>query len=170
MVRTRAAAAAAAAHAALAAEAPPVPNSAAAAKTVAGLPSVKQHVSTPKVLTAPPLFLARFCAGWVHCSLGTIAVSLLEKQKRWPDAVELLRLLLGGNACVGRRGEWWERLAINLEHQGLPEQALEVRQVYTMAYLTPVNHTAAVPTAYARIKLVCQMLEAANSVVYQFES
>jgi hypothetical protein len=41
--------------------------------------------------------------------------------------VQLLRLLLGGNGCVARRGDWWERLAINLEHQGLAEQALEVR-------------------------------------------
>ncbi|WIA16211.1 hypothetical protein OEZ85_012924 [Tetradesmus obliquus] len=64
-------------------------------------------------------------AGWVHASLGTVAVSLLEKQKRWGEAVELLRLLLGGNGCVVRRGDWWERLAINLEHQGLAEQALE---------------------------------------------
>jgi hypothetical protein len=41
--------------------------------------------------------------------------------------LQLLRLLLGGNGCVSRRGDWWERLAINLEHQGLAEQALEVR-------------------------------------------
>jgi hypothetical protein len=40
--------------------------------------------------------------------------------------VELLRVLLGGNACVGRRGEWWTRLAINLEHLGRTEDALEV--------------------------------------------
>lgn len=74
----------------------------------------------------PPLFFARFCAGWVHASLGTVAVSLLERQKRWQEAVELLRLLLGGNACVGRRGDWWTRLAINLEHLGRTEDALEV--------------------------------------------
>jgi Fanconi-associated nuclease 1 len=74
----------------------------------------------------PPLFFARFCAGWVHASLGTVAVSLLERQRRWGDAVELLRLLLGGNACVGRRGDWWTRLAINLEHLGRTEDALEV--------------------------------------------
>jgi hypothetical protein len=43
--------------------------------------------------------------------------------------VQLLRLLLGGNGCVARRGDWWERLAINLEHMGLAEQALEVRRV-----------------------------------------
>lgn len=37
----------------------------------------------------PPLFLARFRAGWVHASLGTVAVSCLEKQKRWEEAVEV---------------------------------------------------------------------------------
>eukprot|EP00775_Hariotina_reticulata_P006708 gene6708-6929_t len=57
--------------------------------------------------------------------LGTVAASLLEKQKRWGEASEVLRLLLGGNACVTRRGDWWTRLAINLEHQGQVEQALE---------------------------------------------
>jgi hypothetical protein len=64
----------------------------------------------------------------VFASLGTVAVSILEKQKRWSEASEVLRLLLGGNACVTRRGDWWTRLAINLEHQGLVEQALEVGQ------------------------------------------
>jgi Fanconi-associated nuclease 1 len=62
----------------------------------------------------------------VHASLGTVAVSLLEKRKAWGEACELLRLLLGGNACVARRGEWWSRLAINLQHLGRTEDALEV--------------------------------------------
>lgn len=84
----------------------------------------------------PPLFFARFCAGWVFASLGTVAVSLLEKQKRWIEAVDLLRLLLGGNACVGRRGDWWTRLAINLEHLHRTEDALEVS-----ARTIPVPHT-----------------------------
>jgi hypothetical protein len=43
--------------------------------------------------------------------------------------LQLLRLLLGGNGCVARRGDWWQRLAINLEHLGLAEQALEVRML-----------------------------------------
>jgi Fanconi-associated nuclease 1 len=55
-----------------------------------------------------------------------VVVSLLEQQQRWGEAVELLQLLLGGNACVGRRGEWWARLAIDLEHLGQEEAALEV--------------------------------------------
>jgi hypothetical protein len=71
----------------------------------------------------------------VHASLGTVAVSLLERQKRWEEAVELLRLLLGGNACVGRRGDWWTRLAINLEHLGRTEDALEVRWCWMWFWL-----------------------------------
>ena len=29
--------------------------------------------------------------------------------------------------CPGRRGEWWGRLCLDLEHLGRAEQALEVR-------------------------------------------
>lgn len=58
--------------------------------------------------------------------MGTVAASLLERQKKWDEAIDVLRLLLGGNACVGRRGDWWTRLAINLEHLGRTEDALEV--------------------------------------------
>jgi Fanconi-associated nuclease 1 len=72
------------------------------------------------------MFLARFTAAWVYAEMGTVAVALLEKQQQYRGAVELLQLLLGGNACVGRRGEWWTRLAINLEHLGQAEDALEV--------------------------------------------
>lgn len=122
VVRTRASAAALAVHAASTAVAAPEFHQAAA---VMEWP-VSNREAPPAAVSDRPLFLARFCAGWVHGSLGTVAVSLLEKQKRWSEAVDLLQLLLGGNACVGRRGEWWERLAVNLEHQGLPEQALEV--------------------------------------------
>lgn len=42
-------------------------------------------------------FLLRFSAAWVHTSMATLGVSILEKQKRHCDACELLRKLLGGN-------------------------------------------------------------------------
>uniref|UniRef100_A0A383VBR8 Fanconi-associated nuclease n=1 Tax=Tetradesmus obliquus TaxID=3088 RepID=A0A383VBR8_TETOB len=108
-----------------------VAGSAGSVAIIPGLPSSSSAAAAAAAAAGqaaavlPPLWLARFSAGWVHASLGTVAVSLLEKQKRWGEAVELLRLLLGGNGCVARRGDWWERLAINLEHQGLAEQALE---------------------------------------------
>jgi hypothetical protein len=63
-----------------------------------------------------PLFFARFTAGWLYASMGTVAASILEKRRDYAAAVDLLRLLLGGNACPARRGAWWTRLSINLEH------------------------------------------------------
>lgn len=63
-----------------------------------------------------PLFFARFTAGWLYASMGTVAASILEKRRDYAAAVDLLRLLLGGNACLARRGAWWTRLSINLEH------------------------------------------------------
>ncbi|KAI8462547.1 MAG: hypothetical protein J3K34DRAFT_462867 [Monoraphidium minutum] len=82
-------------------------------------PAAAAATTTPPPAPPPPsrpLFFARFCAGWVYASLGTVAASLLERERRYGDAVELLQLLLGGNACPGRRGEWWARLSIDLEH------------------------------------------------------
>ena len=64
----------------------------------------------------------------MYASLGTVAASLLERERRYAEAVELLQLLLGGNACVARRGMWWLRLSINLEHLGQADAALETAE------------------------------------------
>lgn len=40
-------------------------------------------------------WLMRFTAGWVFCAMGTAGVSLLEKQRRYGEACDRLRLLLG---------------------------------------------------------------------------
>ena len=32
----------------------------------------------------------------------------------------------GGVCCLRRRGEWWTRLSLDLEHLGRPDQSLEV--------------------------------------------
>jgi hypothetical protein len=41
--------------------------------------------------------------------MATVGVSLLERGKRYEEAVELLHCLLGGNCSPARRGEWWLR-------------------------------------------------------------
>ncbi|CAD7696975.1 unnamed protein product [Ostreobium quekettii] len=79
------------------------------------------HANQPK----PPLFLARFCSAWVHVGMATVGVSILEKRRQYRQAVEHLRSLLGGNCCPSRRGYWWNRLAVNLEHIGRHDEALE---------------------------------------------
>ncbi|KXZ52525.1 hypothetical protein GPECTOR_9g569 [Gonium pectorale] len=73
-------------------------------------------------------FLARFCAAWVYASMGTVGVSLLERQRRYPEAVALLRSLLRGRCCPGRRGEWWTRMSLDLQHLGREEEALQVAE------------------------------------------
>lgn len=91
----------------------------------------QQHLEQPPSMlldcsSSCPLFLARFCCAWVYTGMATIGVSLLEKQRDYQAAIDLIQLLLGGNCCPGRRGEWWCRLSINLEHLGDVDAALEV--------------------------------------------
>lgn len=75
-----------------------------------------------------PRVFASYSAGWVYASLGTVAVSLLERQRDYQAAVDLLQLLLGGNACPARRGCWWLRLSINHEHLKDVDTALETAE------------------------------------------
>jgi hypothetical protein len=60
---------------------------------------------TPDLLgeAAVPLFLARFDAAWIYAELTTMYVSHLERVREYELACDLLRALLGGSACPGRR-------------------------------------------------------------------
>ncbi|KAK9865184.1 hypothetical protein WJX84_006907 [Apatococcus fuscideae] len=73
-------------------------------------------------------FLMRYTAGWIYTAMATAGVSLLEKQRRYDDAAAELRQLLGGVCCPGRRGEWWVRLSLDIEHCNRPEESLEVAE------------------------------------------
>ena len=42
-------------------------------------------------------YLRCYTAGWVYTMMATLCVSLLEKQRKYDEAIELLRQLLG--AC-----------------------------------------------------------------------
>jgi fanconi-associated nuclease 1 len=75
-----------------------------------------------------PLFLRRFDAGWVYCQMATVGVSLLERRREHRAAADRLQQLLGGACCPSRRGLWWERLSMNLDHLGRREDALEVAE------------------------------------------
>lgn len=120
------------------------------------LSSLPTHRAPPQDRSGTAAFLRQYHAGWVYSIMGTIGVGLLERQRRYEDAIHRLQQLLGGLlACVpagswqaalappdaslasdvlvltwpaagaslaggcfcrSRRGEWWERLAINMEH------------------------------------------------------
>ena len=59
-------------------------------------PPAKPGSRTGKTLIhADCPFLMRFTAAWVYVAMATAGVSLLEKQKEYETACDLLRQLLG---------------------------------------------------------------------------
>ncbi|GLJ08447.1 hypothetical protein SUGI_0088930 [Cryptomeria japonica] len=74
------------------------------------------------------IFLAHFSAAWVHTKILTLGVSVLEHERRYEEAVELLKSLLSRNCCPGQRGYWTLRLSVDLEHMGQIEESLAVAE------------------------------------------
>jgi len=75
-----------------------------------------------------PAFLRQYSARWLYCVQATVGVSILERQKNYPTAIERIQQLLGGHDCSERRGHWWIRLSTDLEHVGRPTDALELAE------------------------------------------
>ncbi|XP_071794297.1 fanconi-associated nuclease 1-like [Asterias amurensis] len=91
----------------------------------------QQIRKTPTILNhdlSLPVFLRRFTASWTYTRIMYTGVEILQKMRRYPDAVDVLqRLLDQTNYCTASRGRWWERLALNLDqHLKRSEQALDV--------------------------------------------
>lgn len=70
------------------------------------------------------MFLSRFSAPWVYTKILTLGVSVLERERRYEEAIELLKGLLSRSYCPGQRGYWTLRLSIDLEHMGHLEESL----------------------------------------------
>ncbi|KAI5068304.1 hypothetical protein GOP47_0016649 [Adiantum capillus-veneris] len=73
-------------------------------------------------------FLARFSATWVFATIVTVGVSVLERERRYAEAVCHLEQLLNQPCCPGRRGYWTVRLSMDLEHLGYKEESLQVAE------------------------------------------
>ncbi|KAF7658752.1 hypothetical protein LDENG_00008420 [Lucifuga dentata] len=73
-----------------------------------------------------PVFLRSFTAGWAYTRILSRGVEILQRLRRYGEAVEQLQsLLLQSVYCPDSRGRWWERLALNLhQHLKQPEQAI----------------------------------------------
>ncbi|XP_013719935.2 fanconi-associated nuclease 1 homolog isoform X1 [Brassica napus] len=69
-----------------------------------------------------------FTAPWVYSKMVLLGVSFLENQKRYNQAVYLLRRLLSCFNCDGRRGYWTVRLSTDLENMGRPNESLSVAE------------------------------------------
>ncbi|XP_021844251.1 fanconi-associated nuclease 1 homolog isoform X1 [Spinacia oleracea] len=73
-------------------------------------------------------FLQRFSAAWVNSKVVLLGVSFHEQERRYQDAIKLLKLLLNCYTSDGRRGYWTLRLSIDLEHTGCIEESLSVAE------------------------------------------
>ncbi|XP_038072223.1 fanconi-associated nuclease 1-like [Patiria miniata] len=87
----------------------------------------------PKILDHDlklPDFLRRYTAAWTYTRIAYTGVEILQKQRRYAEAVDALRgLLARTNYCCDSRGRWWDRLALNLDqHLKKPEEALDAVQ------------------------------------------
>jgi Fanconi-associated nuclease 1 len=94
--------------------------------------------STSSITT--PSWQQCFCASWVHVTIARQGISLLEKHKRYADAIELIQVLLGRPEQPSKRGDWWNRFAIDLEHMGKVETSLEIAETALADKWVRVGH------------------------------
>nr|XP_011462554.1 PREDICTED: fanconi-associated nuclease 1 homolog [Fragaria vesca subsp. vesca] len=89
------------------------------------------HLSNPvKSLTSEAMapFLAHFSATFVYSKVVLLGISFLERERRYSDAIYLLKRLLNCFAQDRRRGYWTLRLSIDLEHMGYLNESLLVAE------------------------------------------
>ena len=70
-------------------------------------------------------FRRRFEPDWVRAKIATVGITLLERHGRLTDAVAMLTRLLSCPICPERRGTWYLRLIINLNHLGRLKEATQ---------------------------------------------
>ncbi|XP_078172244.1 zinc ion binding/nucleic acid binding/hydrolase isoform X2 [Carex rostrata] len=74
-----------------------------------------------------PRFFSCFTAWWVYTKVLTLGVSVYERERRYEDAIRILKSLLE-RTRDSRRGYWTLRLSINLEHKGYFNESLMVAE------------------------------------------
>ncbi|XP_050237800.1 fanconi-associated nuclease 1 homolog isoform X2 [Mercurialis annua] len=72
--------------------------------------------------------LSCFSASWVYSKVVFLGISFLEHERRYQDAIGMLKRLLACFPCDRRRGYWILRLSIDLEHIGCPNDSLLVAE------------------------------------------
>ncbi|GFS30207.1 zinc ion binding/nucleic acid binding/hydrolase [Actinidia rufa] len=73
-------------------------------------------------------YMSCFSASWVYSKVVLLGVSFLEREKRYNDAIDLLKQLLINFTSDGRRGYWTLRLSVDLEHVGCLNESLSVAE------------------------------------------
>lgn len=76
-----------------------------------------------------PDFLLQFDPGWVLATIIWEGLAYLEKERLYKPAVQILHKLLMTDYTRHRRGRWWIRLVIDLEHLDESELGKRVCEV-----------------------------------------
>ncbi|KAF0901621.1 hypothetical protein E2562_003591 [Oryza meyeriana var. granulata] len=89
--------------------------------------------TTPKEENAtmaepPPSFFSRFSASWVYPKILTLGVSVYERDRRYTDAIRILKRLLSTVSSDRKRGYWTLRLSVDLEHMNRPNESLSIAE------------------------------------------
>ncbi|XP_020253347.1 fanconi-associated nuclease 1 homolog isoform X2 [Asparagus officinalis] len=77
---------------------------------------------------SPPAFFSRFSASWVYSKVLSLGVSVFERERRYEDAIRLLKDLLSQITRDSRRGYWTLRLSIDLEHINRVNESLAIAE------------------------------------------
>ncbi|MCL7050723.1 hypothetical protein MKW94_002963 [Papaver nudicaule] len=73
-------------------------------------------------------FHSSFSDSYIYSKVVTLGISYLERERRYEDAIRLLKGLLDRVTCGGRRGYWTLRLSVDLEHMGRLNESLTVAE------------------------------------------
>uniref|UniRef100_A0A0D9WME6 Fanconi-associated nuclease n=1 Tax=Leersia perrieri TaxID=77586 RepID=A0A0D9WME6_9ORYZ len=76
----------------------------------------------------PPSFFSRFSASWVYPKILTLGVSVYERDRRYTDAIRILKRLLSTVSSDRKRGYWTLRLSVDLEHMNQPNESLSIAE------------------------------------------
>ncbi|XP_077988442.1 fanconi-associated nuclease 1-like [Glandiceps talaboti] len=88
---------------------------------------MRQDPEIHRFNTSLPMFLRCYTTSWIYTRILGLGVEILQKLRRYGEAVEKLRELLNQDTyCVRARGRWWDRLALNLDqHLKKPSKSLD---------------------------------------------
>ena len=90
----------------------------------------ERAAAQPATRSEAPSFVYRFRAAYWEARIRTQAVDLLEQRKRYWEAALLLRELLCCPAVyASKRGHWWFRLSVDLDHLKLKESSLRAAEL-----------------------------------------
>uniref|UniRef100_A0A0E0DXS0 Fanconi-associated nuclease n=1 Tax=Oryza meridionalis TaxID=40149 RepID=A0A0E0DXS0_9ORYZ len=76
----------------------------------------------------PPSFFSRFSASLVYSKILTLGASVYERDRRYTDAIRVLKRLLSTVASDRKRGYWALRLSVDLEHMNRSNESLSIAE------------------------------------------